>query len=140
MRIESYFAWFQLEVRLAGSDGIDHGTDIPVEVARRICGHQAGPSCVGNARGRRRFTVVSQLLEKKRAVFDPVYIGNRGSLRLPSAWEAAALPLSYTREPCPTSCRISHATRRGACHDRARSVNMAWLPLRDAPANPTEPN
>ena len=98
MRIESYFAWFQLEVRLAGSDGIDHGTDIPVEVARRICGHQAGPSCVGNARGRRRFTVVSQLLEKKRAVFDPVYIGNRGSLRLPSAWEAAALPLSYTRK------------------------------------------
>ena len=48
-------------------------------------------------RALRRFTAISHVIENKWVDLASVYTEKRRSLRLPSAWEAAALPLSYTR-------------------------------------------
>ena len=68
-----------------------------------------------------KFTAASQAIENKWVDLASVYSKKPRFLRLSSAWEAAALPLSYTRE---AARRLPRKARAGQ-YKPARAAKIA---------------
>jgi hypothetical protein len=68
-----------------------------------------------------RFTAFLEVLEMSGAVFRVVYSGNGRKLRNTRAWEAAALPLSYTRKVLILCQQLGSGRNLSNMHQRWKS-------------------